>query len=71
MYAVVLGLIAGCLLFGGGWLVGLGGSPYYLLAGLALGATASLVWRRRREGMWLYAGIVAVTIAWSLWEVGF
>lgn len=71
MYAVVLGLIAGCLLFGGGWLVGLGGSPYYLLAGLALGATALLVWRRRREGMWLYAGIVAVTIAWSLWEVGF
>ena len=71
IYAACLGLIALALTAGGGALVALGGSPYYLLAGLALAIAAVLVWRGRREGMWLYAGIVAATVAWSLWEVGF
>jgi quinoprotein glucose dehydrogenase len=71
IYAGVLSLIALALLTGGGWLFALGGSPYYLLAGAALAVTGFLVWRGRREGMWLYAGIVVATLGWSIWEVGF
>lgn len=70
-YAAFLALLAGGLLFGGAWLIGLGGSPYYLLAGLALGLAAALIWKRRREGAWCYWAIVAITLGWAVWEVGF
>ena len=71
IYAVVLLAIAAALLIGGGQLALLGGSLYYLLAGLALAASALLMWQQRREALAVYAAIVAVTIAWSLWEAGF
>jgi quinoprotein glucose dehydrogenase len=38
--ALLLALIGIVLTAGGAWLVGLGGSPYYLIAGLALLASA-------------------------------
>ena len=71
VYAALLGLIALGLLYGGVLLVGLKGSPYYLVAGIALAASAVLLWRGRRAGLWLYAAIVVVTIGWAFWEVGF
>jgi quinoprotein glucose dehydrogenase len=49
----------------------LGGSPYYVLAGLSLGAAGVLLWLGRMSGAWLFAGVVAVTAAWAGWEVGF
>ena len=70
-YAVLLAVIAAVLLFGGGWLTALGGSPYYFFAGVALMPSAALIWCARREGMWLYGAIVLATIIWSIWEVGF
>jgi quinoprotein glucose dehydrogenase len=49
----------------------LGGSLYYLVAGLALVLSSVLLWRRRRLGSLVYGGMLLVTIIWSLWEVGF
>lgn len=69
-YAFFLFLLAVVLAAGGLWLVGLGGSPYYLAAGLALCIAAVLLWRRRREGAWCYWLIVAVTLGWAIWEAG-
>jgi quinoprotein glucose dehydrogenase len=71
LYAVFLALIALALLFGGGWLAGLGGSPYYLIAGIALAACVVALWRGRRWGMWLYGAITVATVAWAVWEAGF
>lgn len=71
IYAIVLIAIALALLFGGVQLALLGGSLYYVFAGVALAVTAVLMWQQRREAIALYAAIVAVTIAWSIWEVGF
>jgi quinoprotein glucose dehydrogenase len=58
------------LALAGAWLVALGGSWYYLLAGLGLLATAVLLPRGGGSALWLYALVVAGTLAWSLWEVG-
>ena len=55
---------------GGAWLVTLGGSWYYLVAGLAFAATALLVLRRSTAACLLYAAIIVGTLAWALWEAG-
>lgn len=55
----------------GAWLVGLGGSWYYLLAGLALLGTAFLMFAGRREALWLYAALLVGSLIWAIWEVGF
>ena len=71
IYAIVFGVIAAVLLYAGLQLALLGGSLYYLVAGIALAASAVLIWRGRREGVWIYGAIVLATIAWAIWEVGF
>lgn len=65
-------LIAGLgLIYGGIHLLLLGGSWYYLLAGISFVATGILILARRAEAAWLYALVVLATLAWSLWEAGF
>src|SRR5437868_8212143 len=67
----IIGLI-GLWSFGfGAWLAALGGSIYYVLAGIALIAAAVLLFRRRSEALVIYAGLLVVTILWALVEVGF
>jgi len=58
------------LVVGGGQLLSLGGSAYYLSAGIAIAVSGGLIFVRRPQGAWLYAGIFIATILWSLWEVG-
>jgi quinoprotein glucose dehydrogenase len=69
-FALILLVIGLILITGGGELLWLGGSPFYLLDGLVVTASAVLVWRGDRRGMWLYAGFYVVTVAWALWEAG-
>jgi quinoprotein glucose dehydrogenase len=70
LLGVVLLLIGLVLLVGGVWLVAVGGSPYYLLAGIGLLVSGFLLARRRLAGVWIYGGVWAATVLWSLWEVG-
>ncbi|MCW5571115.1 MAG: PQQ-binding-like beta-propeller repeat protein, partial [Steroidobacteraceae bacterium] len=64
-------LVLGVWLAGGGaWLARLGGSWYYLLAGVATIASAVLLWRARRLGLWVYLATFAATVVWALTEVG-
>lgn len=70
-YAVLLLLIGAALTIGGGMLLGLGGSPYYLVVGLALLAAGGLFLARRREGATLYVAVLIGTIGWAVWEAGF
>ena len=68
--ALALGLF-GMALFGGGvWLMALGGSWYYGLAGAGCLLTAALLWRQRRSALHLFALIWGLTVIWALWEVG-
>ncbi|HEY0878162.1 MAG TPA: membrane-bound PQQ-dependent dehydrogenase, glucose/quinate/shikimate family [Zeimonas sp.] len=68
--AIVVALMGLYLLGAGAWLVALGGSSYYVIAGAALLAVAWLLWRRRRAALWLYAAVVLGTLAWALREAG-
>jgi quinoprotein glucose dehydrogenase len=56
---------------GGAKLLSLGGSAYYLVAGLALVGSGVLLLVGRIEGGWLYAGFLLGTVAWAIGEVGF
>ena len=69
--AVVFGIIGLVLAGGGAWLASLGGSWYYLIAGVGLIATAGLLAARRAEALWLYAIVLLGTVIWALAEVGF
>jgi quinoprotein glucose dehydrogenase len=66
----VIGLIGLTLTIGGGWLIGLGGSWYYLLAGLGLLASGLFLIRRSLLGAWIYVAVFVLTVIWALWEVG-
>jgi quinoprotein glucose dehydrogenase len=63
-------LIGAVLLVGGGMLIAAGGSWYYLLAGLGLIVSGTLIFRQRLLGAWLYVGVFVLTVLWALWEVG-
>ena len=66
----LLALIGLILAVGGGWLAALGGSWYYLLAGVGLIISGGLLLRRRVAGAWVYVAVFVATVAWALWEVG-
>lgn len=71
LVAVCLNALFGIILIVGGlWLIAVGGSWYYGLAGVALLCTAILLWRRKATALWLYAALVLATLVWALWEAG-
>jgi quinoprotein glucose dehydrogenase len=70
-FSVIVGLAALLLIGGGAYLTVLGGSWYYALAGVALLATAVLLFRLSRLAVWVYVALFAATVAWAVWESGF
>ncbi|MDN2564891.1 membrane-bound PQQ-dependent dehydrogenase, glucose/quinate/shikimate family [Aquibium sp. A9E412] len=64
---VVIGVLLGA---GGVWLITLGGSWYYLVAGLGLIAAGALLAGRSMLGLWIYLAVYAFTLVWAFWEVG-
>ncbi|MGD9663667.1 MAG: membrane-bound PQQ-dependent dehydrogenase, glucose/quinate/shikimate family [Novosphingobium sp.] len=68
--AIILGLIALALVIGGAQLALLGGTIYYLLAGLAVAAAAWFALRGDRRAMAVYALMLVGTFVWALWEGG-
>lgn len=68
--AGVLGLVGIALLGGGAWLISLGGSAYYAIAGTACLVTAALIWRGDHRALLVYAALLAGTAVWAVWEVG-
>lgn len=68
--SVFIVLFALPLALGGGYLIVLGGSPFYALVGIALLAAAVLLWRRRRAAVHVVTGVLVITAVWSVWEVG-
>lgn len=69
--AILFDIIGIVLVAGGGWLVALGGSPYYAIAGIAFLATGILLFLKRPLAIWVYAGLIIGSLAWAIWEVGF
>ncbi|MDO0789699.1 glucose/quinate/shikimate family membrane-bound PQQ-dependent dehydrogenase [Xanthomonas campestris pv. campestris] len=69
-YAVVLAVLGAALAYEGGRLVAVGGSWYYVLAGIAVLGAGVLLALGKRAGLWLFGATLAATIVWALWEVG-
>lgn len=64
-------VLLGLLLGGGGvWLIALGGSWYYLVAGAGLIASGVLLILSSTAGVWAYVLTYAFTVIWAFWEVG-
>jgi quinate dehydrogenase (quinone) len=70
LYALILFgfglLIAG----GGGYLASLGGSLYYLIAGILLIAAAVQFFRAETSGIWIFSVVLVGTIVWAISEAG-
>ncbi|MDM1762372.1 glucose/quinate/shikimate family membrane-bound PQQ-dependent dehydrogenase [Acinetobacter sp. 251-1] len=65
--AAIFGLV---LLIGGIYLAVLGGSWYYIIAGLFFLITAILLQKLKSSALIVYAVLVLGTVVWGLWEVG-
>lgn len=70
LLAVVLALFGLVLLGGGIWLIALGGSWYYAIAGLGLCVTAWFLARPAMPAFWVYLATYAFTLVWAFWEKG-
>ncbi|MCQ4294093.1 glucose dehydrogenase [Pseudomonas stutzeri] len=70
VFAVALALFGLAMAAGGLWLVALGGSWYYLPAGIGILASGAMLFLLRIQGVWLYWLVFLATLAWALWEVG-
>lgn len=74
IYTTILGavllLLGVVLLAAGAWLMLLGGSIYYAVAGLLLVLTGSMVHRRSPAALWVFAVLFAGSLVWSVWEAG-
>ncbi|KFL29450.1 glucose dehydrogenase [Devosia riboflavina] len=71
MFVAVVLLVFGMPIAAGGlWLITLGGSWYYLPAGIGLLLAAWFLLQRSINALWVYTVTYAATLAWALWEGG-
>lgn len=70
IFALIVALFGLALAASGLWLITLGGSWYYLLAGAGMLASGVLLFLQRLSGVWLYWLVFIGTLVWALWEVG-
>ena len=70
IFLTILAVSGGTLLWLGARLALLGGSPWYVVTGLAMLASAFLGFRSRRASIRLFWGFLAANLVWALWEVG-
>lgn len=63
-------LMGAFLAVGGAYLAALGGSWYFVLAGLALLVSGLLIARHRSSGAWLFALTLAGTAVWAVRDAG-
>ena len=68
--AVIIGAVGVLNLLGGGWLMLIGGSLFYIVAGLAMLATSTLLWRRHAAALHVFAALVIGTVVWAWAEIG-
>src|SRR5450830_1149917 len=69
--AVIFILLGLALLGGGAWLASLGGSWYYVVAGIGMLVAGALVWKGRRSAQLFLALLLFATLIWSVIEVKF
>ena len=66
--SVLLALIGIVLTIGGAWLALLGGSIYYVIAGIVMLVSAWFLFRGRLLGGWIYIGLFILSAVWGFAE---
>ncbi|WP_160008912.1 membrane-bound PQQ-dependent dehydrogenase, glucose/quinate/shikimate family [Rhizobium sp. 18055] len=69
-FEAILALLGLSLFLGGLWLSNLGGSVYYMIAGVAYMLAAALALRGRSSSGILTVLVAMLTLPWALWEAG-
>ena len=69
--SIIMCLFALPLVIGGGYLLYLGGSPYYVVAGVLMLASAWLLLKRQWLAYALYSIFIVGSVIWAVWESGF
>ncbi len=67
----VIAIIGIAMLYMGGRLLLLGGSPFYVIMALGLLVTAVLLFKNKRIALSIYATLMWLVAAWIIFEVGF
>ncbi|BAQ77294.1 quinate/shikimate dehydrogenase [Pseudomonas sp. Os17] len=67
---ILIALIGLGLAGGGGYLLSLGGSAYFLLMGLAMLVSGILIARANPRGARLYGVALVLTAIWAVWDAG-
>ncbi|QNH75275.1 glucose/quinate/shikimate family membrane-bound PQQ-dependent dehydrogenase [Pseudomonas protegens] len=67
---ILIALIGLGLAGGGGYLLSLGGSAYFLLMGLAMLVSGVLIARADPRGARLYGVVLVLTAIWAVWDAG-
>ncbi|WP_052130876.1 membrane-bound PQQ-dependent dehydrogenase, glucose/quinate/shikimate family [Erwinia typographi] len=70
IFALLTLATAIAIIIGGGKLISLGGSAYYLIAGIAYIVLVALYFKKPSAGFWFSCAIFLLTIIWALAEVG-
>lgn len=70
LLGILIAVLGLALAIGGAWLLILGGSWYYLPAGIGLAVAGVQLARGRRSGVWWYAAVFIGTLLWTAWESG-
>src|SRR5579872_1980107 len=65
---ILIGLTLACE---GAWLAALGGSIYYVAAGLGILISGALLVGGRASALWVYAAVLIGTLIWAVAEIGF
>ncbi|ABV94030.1 PQQ dehydrogenase family protein [Dinoroseobacter shibae DFL 12 = DSM 16493] len=71
LFGAILVLVGALMFVPGIWLIALGGSWYYSLAGAGLAAAGFYYWKKQLLGAWIFGAVFAGTALWAVWEVGF
>lgn len=69
-FVVVFFIVALLLVSLGGYLLYLGGSPYYFLTGIAVAAVTVLKVQRKPSAVKVYGLILITTLVWAIYESG-
>lgn len=70
LFGILLVIIGTVLIVGGLYLITLGGSWYYAIAGLLILLAGIRTFRGQASGLFLYLAVFLGTVIWALWEVG-
>ncbi|MCZ6655933.1 MAG: hypothetical protein O7C67_01430, partial [Gammaproteobacteria bacterium] len=68
--ATVIGIIGLPMTWLGAELAFMGGTPYYVIAGILMSLSAVELWRAQSRGFFLFAAALLLTLAWAVYEAG-